>query len=339
MLRLHINVSVWRGQMSEASKTQRVEAYKDHRVQLLLSKFISGELSALTPVYDPNYGYRYPVVEAIAGEPRTTDEFLKKLFETGILKRELYDKIVYCPKCNSANVSTHYCCPHCKSFDVRKSSLIEHVQCGYIDTEEHYRVGQKLVCPKCRKELIKPDVDYRKAGVWCTCNECGKSFDIPVTAHFCRNCHQNFIFEESLYKDAYSYKMSENVMQEAALGWIMIAPIKEFLENRGFEVEAPGFLKGKSGAGHMFDIRASQAGISRNVTVIDLATATNDEASEQPVIAMFAKVYDTAPDKALLIAIPRMSKNGKKLAALYKIELVEAKDQKGVLKGLQALMG
>jgi transcription elongation factor Elf1 len=324
--------------MSKASKDQRVKLYKDHNVQLLISKFVSGELSKLNPVYDPKYGYSYPVVDVIVGDPSGTDELLQSLSEAGVLKRELYDKIVYCPSCDTANVSMHYCCPHCKSFDVRKSALIEHIQCGYIDIEEKFRKDDKLVCPRCRKELTKPDVDYHKAGVWCTCNECGKSFDIPVPAHFCRDCRRNFTFEESLYKDVYSYSLTPEAMKEATLGWILIAPIRKFLESRGLEVESPGFLKGKSGASHMFDIIASPTGVKRNITVIDLATSADDIVSEQPVIALFAKTYDVSPDKACLVAIPRMSENGKKLAALYKLELIEAKDQNDAIKALNVCM-
>jgi len=324
--------------MSKASKDQRVKLYKDRNVQLLISKFVSGELSKLNPVYDSKYGYKYPVVDAIVGDPSRTYGLLQSLFETGVLKRELYDKIVYCPSCDTANVSMHYCCPHCRSFDVRKSALIEHIQCGYIDTEEKFRKDGKLVCPRCRKELTRPDVDYHKAGVWCACNECGKSFDIPVPAHFCRDCRRNFTFEEAFYKDVYSYSLTPEAMKEATLGWILIAPIREFLEGHGFKVESPGFLKGKSGANHMFDITASPTGVKRNITVIDLATSADDIVSEQPVISMFAKIYDVSPDKACLVAIPKMSDNGKKLASLYKIELVEAKDQNDAIKALKACM-
>ena len=324
--------------MSKVPKNQRVKLYKNHSVQLFISKFVSGELSKLDPVYDPKYGYRYPVVDAILDEPSSTDEFLERLFKAGVLKRELYDKIVYCPYCNSANVSIHYCCPHCKSFNIKKSALIEHIQCGYIEIEERFRKNDKLVCPRCRKELTRPDVDYHKAGVWCTCNECDKSFDIPVPAHFCRDCRKGFTFEESLYKDVYSYSSTSEAMKEATVGWIMIAPIREFLQSRGFEVESPGFLKGKSGASHMFDITASPAGVKRNITVIDLATSTDDVVSEQPVIAMFAKIYDVSPDMACLVTIPKMGENGKRLVGLYKIKLIEAKDQKEVIKALGACL-
>ncbi len=324
--------------MSKASKEQRADVYKDHRVQLLLSKFMSGKLGKLEPVYDPKLGYTYPIVEKIVGDAQSANEFLTKLFEVGILKRELFDKFVPCVHCGSPNVSVHYCCPYCKSFKIEKSSLIEHVPCGYIDAEEHFQKKGKLVCPRCRKTLTKLDVDYIKAGSWCVCSECGKSFDISVVSHFCRDCHRDFTFDEALYKNMYSYTLSEDVMQEATLSWTLIAPIKEFLESDGFKVESPGFLKGKSGTSHMFDVTAYRSRKDRNITVIDLAASTGDFVPEQTVIAMFAKVYDTVPDRACLVAIPKMSRDGKRLAKLYNIKLIEAKDYKKAIKGLKASM-
>jgi len=265
--------------MLKTSKMKRTELYKDTNTQVFLSKFLSGEIAELEPVYDSKIGYRYPIVEAIIGSASEAEEFLNELYEVGILERTLYDKIVYCPKCDSANISVHYCCPYCKSFNIQKSSLIEHVKCGYMDVEGNFRKGNKLVCPKCHKELKKPDVDYRRAGIWCACKDCDKSFDIPTTAHFCRDCHANSTFEDAVIKDVYSYSLKEEVREEAAVGWVVIAPITEFLEENGFEVESPAFLKGKSGANHMFDMAAYKGDKARKVTVIDLASSTEDAKS------------------------------------------------------------
>jgi transcription elongation factor Elf1/ATP-dependent Clp protease adapter protein ClpS len=320
--------------MPKASKKEQQSLYKDHKVQLLISKFSSGEIDALNPVFDPNLGIRYPLVDEVVGDGANANDFLEKLFKGGVLKRKLYDKIIYCPSCNSSNVSIHYTCPHCKSFDIKKSALIEHIKCGYIDTEDKFTKGNKLVCPKCNKELINPDIDHNRAGVWCSCNQCTKSFDIPVPSHFCRRCKEEFSFEEAVYKNVYSYNLSSEAKKAATIGWIMIGPIMELLENLGYTVESPGFLKGKSGTRHMFDLTAVSAE-GNNTTVIDLSTS-DDVVSEQSVISMFAKIFDTNPDQACLVAIPKMNENGRNLASLYKIELIEAKDQNAAMEALKA---
>jgi hypothetical protein len=315
-----------------------MELYKQRDTQLLLSKFLSGEVTELEPTYDARLGYLYPTVEAIVGNAGNTESFLKKLHDAGILGRKLFDKIVICPKCNSASVSIHYCCPYCKSFDIQKSSLIEHVKCGYMDVEENFRKSGKLICPKCHEELKKLDVDYRRAGIWCVCKDCGKSFDIPLTGLFCRDCHLNFTFEDAVIKDIYSYRMKEEAKQEAGLGWVLVAPVKEFLTEIGMDVEGPAFLKGKSGANHMFDVVARSKDASGKATVIDLATSLEGSVSEQPVIALFAKIFDVSPQRAFLVAIPRMNDNGKKMAELYNIRVIEARDQKEAVKSLATMI-
>ena len=321
--------------MQKANKKETLELYRDHNTQIFLSKFLSGEIKTLEPVYDPPNGYRYPVIEAIVSDASHVESFLSKLYQAGILEKKLYDKVISCPKCGSANVSFRYCCPFCKSFDVQKSSLIEHVKCGYMDVEANFRQGDKYVCPKCHEELRKIDVDYRKAGVWCTCKECSKSFDIPVSEHFCRNCHANSTFEEAQIKDVYSYTLKDSVREESSLSWLLVAPIREFLVKEGLKVESPAFLKGKSGANHSFDIVAYKGAASRKVIVVDLAKSTENVVSEQPVIALFAKIFDVSPERAFLIAIPRLSENGKKMAELYNIHAIEAKNQDEALKALK----
>ncbi|MEM2385365.1 MAG: hypothetical protein QXO67_00120 [Candidatus Bathyarchaeia archaeon] len=321
--------------MLKAGKAERFTLYKERDVQIFLGKFLGEEISELKPTLDLNVGYRYPEVETILGSPSKVEEFLNRLYAVGILKRRLYDKIIYCPNCGSQNISTHYCCPYCKSFNIQKGSLIEHVKCGYMDVEENLLKDGKLVCPKCKEELKRPEVDYRRAGIWCTCRECGKSFDIPVPRHFCRECQSKFTFEDAEIKDVYTYTLNENVRDEITAGWVFVTPIKEFLVENGFQVEAPAFLRGKSGANHMFDIAAYRGDRAGKVTVVDVALATENTVLEQPVIALFAKMYDVSPENAFLVAIPRLGENAKKMAELYNIKVIEARDAKEVMKALK----
>jgi hypothetical protein len=320
--------------MQKAERKETPELYKDRNTQILLSKFLSGEIKTLEPVYDPRAGYRYPVVEAIVGDASQVEPFLNRLHDSGVLEKKLYDKVVLCPNCESTNISFRYCCPFCKSFDIQKSSLVEHVKCGYMDLEAHFRKGGKYVCPKCHEEMRTLDVDYRKAGVWCSCKNCGKSFDIPVSEHFCRNCRGTSTFEEASIKEVHSYTLKESVRKESSMSWFLVAPIREFLIGVGMTVESPAFLKGKSGANHSFDIAAYKDS-SKKMIVVDLATSTESVVSEQPVIALFAKIFDVSPEKAFLIAIPRLSDNGKKMAELYSIHAIEAPNQAEALKTLR----
>jgi hypothetical protein len=315
------------------------DVYGDSRVQALVSNLMGGDVHALHPIFDLRFGVRYPDVEMIVGEPPSDREFLERLYEAGILKRELYDMVVCCPSCASANASTRYCCPICKSFIIKRSSLIEHVKCGYMDVEEKFRLGGRLVCPKCHVKLTRPDVDYRRAGVWCTCKSCGKSFDIPATYHFCRECGQVFTFEEADFREAYVYSLNVEAVKDLTLNWTMFKPIRDYLESRGFNVESPGFLQGKSGVKHMFDIVAHDEGARRKVIAVNISTSTgNDAVQDQPVIEMFAKAFDSQVDSAFLIAIPKISETGRKLACLYKIKVVEAKNPEEAITKMEEQM-
>ncbi|MEM3774783.1 MAG: hypothetical protein QXX92_07295 [Candidatus Bathyarchaeia archaeon] len=305
----------------------------DRRVQALLNKFMSGKVKALTPLFDLKKVLVYPEVEEIVGDSESAEQFLSKLHECGILKRELYDKIVCCPKCESVNVSILYSCPFCGSFDMERSSLIEHIKCGYMDVEEKFLKKDGLTCPKCGCKLAEMDVDFRRAGVWCTCNKCGKSFDIPVPRHFCRDCQTKFTFEDAKLKDAYTYSLNEELVKIVAMDWAILAPIGKLLEDRGFKVETPGFVEGRSGVRHMFDMIAYNNGRKPYKIAINISTSTDGKpVQEQAIIDMFAKAYDSNIEKAILIAMPKISENGKRLANLYKIRIIEAKNPEEALE-------
>jgi hypothetical protein len=323
--------------MQKAENKSVLELNQDRNSQVLLGKFLSGEIKTLQPTYDSQNGYHYPIVEEIVGDASQVEPLLENMSEMGVLDRTLYDKTILCSTCNSPNISFRYCCPFCKSFDIQKSSLVEHIKCGYMDLEANFRQGDKLICPKCHEELRKIEVDYRKAGVWCTCGNCNKSFDIPVSEHFCRNCNAKSTFEEATIKDVYSYTLNQNAKAESFQTLFLAAPVQEFLAKEGLIVKPNGFLRGKSGAKHSFDIIAHEKDTddTQKAVVVDLATSTGDVVSEQPVIALFAKVFDVSPERAFLIAIPRLNENGKRMAELYNISVIEAENPTEATKALK----
>jgi transcription elongation factor Elf1 len=307
---------------------------EDYDKQALLSKFLNGDIKTLEPTYDPNTGYHYPAVEAVVGDAGKAQSLLDKLTEEKTLEEKLFDKVIYCPHCGSSGISFRYCCPFCKSFNIKKSSLIEHVKCGYMDLEENFRKGSKMICPKCHEELLKMDVDYRKAGMWCACKDCGKNFDIPVPEHYCTHCHSTSNFEQATIKDVYSYALSANAKEKMSSDMFLVAPTRDLLIKEGFQVESPAYLTGKSGAKHSFNLAAYSQDKTK-IIVVDLAMSDGGLVSEQPVIALFAKTFDVSPTKAFLLAIPKLNDNARKMAELYSIKAIDASSQAEAVAALK----
>ena len=65
--------------MQETVKKDVVEISQDRNSQVLLGKFLNGDVKILIPVYDTQTGYRYPLVEEIVGGTSQVEPFLEKL--------------------------------------------------------------------------------------------------------------------------------------------------------------------------------------------------------------------------------------------------------------------
>jgi hypothetical protein len=315
--------------VKKTRKKEKTKAKKESVSQRLLERIHEDNITKIEPVYDPEKGCNnsYPIVESVVGSDVKIEPLLEEIAESGVLVKELFDKTVLCPNCNSQYISTRYNCPYCNSFDIEKSSLIEHVKCGYMDVEQNFRKGKKLVCPKCNGILESENFDHKKAGVWCKCNNCNKNFDIPTPSHFCRKCGTISTFEEINLKNVYSYKVKDAAQLGLKNKEFVNNAINNFLIKEGWRVKSPATVKGKSGAQHSFDIVAFKGSKSENPIVIDITTSSEKAVSEQPVVTLFAKIFDVSPKKSFLVAMPKLNENGKKMAKLYKIQVIEGQDQ------------
>ena len=326
--------------MKKTRKKEANKGNKESNAQRVLDGIHQEDITEIKPVYDPDMKCIncYPIVEKFVESNIKIEPILEEIAETGVLVKELYDKMVLCPKCNSRNTTTRYICPYCNSFDIEKSSLIEHVKCGYMDVEQKFRKEKKLACPKCGSELNKADFDYKKAGVWCKCNNCEKNFDIPTPSHFCRKCGSISTFEEINLKNVFSYKVKEATKKGLSSSPIVNTGITKFLTENGWKVESPASIKGKSGAEYSFDIAAFRGPKKDKTIVIDVAVSSEEEVAEQPVVALFAKIFDVSPKKSVLVTVPKLNKNGKKMAELYNIQIIEAKNQTQAIDRLKEIL-
>lgn len=315
---------------------ERLSLYQDPAVQLLLSKFLRAEIVELVPDFDLGHTVRYREVEdVVEGDSEAAKQLVEKLWDTGIFKRKFHEKIIVCPSCLSANITSDYVCPNCNSIDIERKTLLEHTMCGTIDGIDSFLVAGGLLCPKCNKELIEAGADYQKLGSWFECSQCNQRSDMPSPIHRCRNCGHIFTIKDAGFVTIYAYRLSAEAEDEFKRSYLIMKPIGEVLEDFQYRVEMPSQIAGRSGALHRFDVVATKGS---ETVVLDLM-ASDKEIDEVPVASMYASIFDVAPSQSILVAIPGLTDKGKKLALLYRITVIEATDSQNAADQLKEKFG
>jgi hypothetical protein len=109
----------------------------------------------------------------------------------------------------------------------------------------------------------------------------------------------------------------------------------ELLRKYGFTVSAPETLLGTSGVRHTFDIGATREDAK---LFLDL-TSAQVEVGVDRIAEFYAKMLDAKPQKGILITIPRLSEDAKKLTGMYDVNVISAESlDEAVQKLALALM-
>src|SRR4030066_591826 len=201
-------ISIGAPDIEDEIKLERREAYVEVETQKLLRDLLHNEArEEAIPSSDPATGFVYKSVEPIFEE--TTDnrnvvEFLERLTRLDILKKSFYDSVSACPNCESTTLTLHTNCPKCKSHHISKTSLTEHIPCGYIGEREKYIDGK---CPKCGHSL--DEAPFADMGRWYVCKECGEKFEHPQFDVVCRSCDTIFQIESADLKEVSKYALND----------------------------------------------------------------------------------------------------------------------------------
>lgn len=312
-------------------ENERYNTYKEPEVEQFLTKIIDKK-PEIAPVFDLEFGYRYPdVEEGLRKEPKESREFLERMTQVGILERKLHSMELRCPKCNGPNIDTNYVCPFCKSIDVKRDALIEHLACGYIDVLTNFKSDGGYICPKCHSKLELGN--YRLAGSWYACSSCGKRVEFPTPQHKCRSCETVFNLDGAIYERVYIYSLSKISRDDISHGILLRSAIMERATAVGYEVKAPYLIKGNSGVEHTFDMLLLKQDTKRAVDII----LSDSPISQIEIIKEYTKVIDTGAI-LYLIAIPELSGDAKKLAVFYKMNVVESASAQRALESLNVFL-
>jgi predicted RNA-binding Zn-ribbon protein involved in translation (DUF1610 family) len=302
---------------------ERREAYIDPKTRSFLRKLLeSGEKEEIIPIYQLGAGFVYPITcEGMNdnGAINTSRECLENLTKLGILNERFYDSAVACPNCQSTTITLHTRCPNCKSHNVEKTNLTEHIPCGYIDQKENYKNNQ---CPKCGEQLV--DAQYRSMGRWYVCQECKERFENPESDLVCRKCIKKFTIKEAQVVELPKYSLNLERRNEIRQNVASLDDVRAILTNLGFRVELPGVVIGqKSGMQHQFSLIAKRQINDREIVVALDHAVSESEVQTSPLILFVYKTSEVRVDIPVFMAVPKLDDSAKKIAQGHNILLIE----------------
>lgn len=277
----------------------------------------------VTPERAPStmMGYRYSLAEEYF--TKNAREELEMLAEKGLMERGFYGRELGCPKCGSINLILRFHCSHCNGLNIVKSTILEHVSCGYVGPEEEFKGGK---CLKCGKEVKQIGVDYVKQGMMYRCLECKHIFQTPVEKLYCANDLTSLNKTDAIEVILYSYIITPRLEEEINKALYQRKYIANKLSELGFRAESPALIKGRSGLQQTFYMVASSgAGFVKTSIIIEMLGA-EVEVSTNEIFALYARAIDVGAYGIVLAAIPRLSDDAKKAAESYGIDYVESPD-------------
>ena len=315
---------------------ERREAYIDPKTRDLLRKLLQdGDKEEIIPIYSPKSGFIYPLTGMQLNESEVGNiprEHLENLAELNILQKEFYDSVSVCPNCQSTIITLHNRCPRCKSHNVEKTSLTEHIPCGYIDQRSKYVQDH---CPKCGEPLIEGQ--YRNMGRWYVCKDCEERFENPELDVVCHNCNKSFTVKEAQLMEIPKFSLNLARKKEIRQNVASLENIRDLLVELGFNVEIPGLAVGqKSGMQHHFSLIAKkQVGDQEMVIALDHAVSES-EVSSSPLILYIYKTSEITVDIPVFVAMPKLNETAKKIAQGHEILLIEgSSDEKDAIEKIR----
>jgi hypothetical protein len=177
----------------------------DPRMILLARLAVRGR--DMEPARDPSFRetVSYPDATAVPDALALAEE----LVCLGLLERKFFDKLITCPRCDSARLSVREHCGACQSTDLVEETLVHHLRCSTQGPEGDFRQGTSLVCPKCRLHLEHFSVDYDRPGNVMLCRSCGHISTDAGVGFMCLDCEQAGNTDETGTRTVWRYQVSE----------------------------------------------------------------------------------------------------------------------------------
>lgn len=192
----------------------RIEAMReinqagDSNFALKVLRFIHTRQNEVKPIPSAKEisGYIFPCLQPLfpkkdIGVLETLDYLESQKLVTGTLVNHSYA----CTHCGCAFLNFFETCPDCGSGELRSEELLHHFRCAYVGEMSDYHQGNRLVCPKCDRQLKHIGVDYDKTSVVFHCKSCSNTFQEPKVLTSCYDCWRETEPENQFMRSIKSY--------------------------------------------------------------------------------------------------------------------------------------
>jgi hypothetical protein len=201
---------------------QSVLTSNDPRIVLLARLAVRGR--DMEPTRDPSF--RETVTYADAAAVPDALRLAEELVSLGLLERQFFDKLITCPRCESARLSVRERCSACDSTDLIEEPVVHHLRCSTQAPEHDFRHGTSLICPKCRLHLEHFSVDYDQPGSVMLCRQCGYMSTDSAVGFICLDCQAEGDTDEIGISTLWRYRLTEAGLARVKCGHPMPTSVR-----------------------------------------------------------------------------------------------------------------
>jgi CheY-like chemotaxis protein/nucleoside diphosphate kinase len=299
---LHTAAVEWKRKNKEKKLLLDIHSRKILKHMLANSSVIKERYDSNTTLTD-NKGKNFKnLIKDFETSERTTIENLEKLVSANYLTKYPTGLTIACPKCQSINLNSHYTCQNCNSSDFVKGEIMEHNKCGYTDLSMVFedKSLDKLVCPKCNKELKLIGVDYFRLESAFKCRKCTIIFSSPFQTFDCNNCDsKGFKYADLGWRSLYTYSLSSSKVSEIKQQVVSLDEIVKHFTDFGFKVNTDYMIHSNYQTLGPFDLVAQKNDIT--MIISSFGDDMEDNVSKLFELNMIDKVISGRVHKVVIL--------------------------------------
>lgn len=133
-----------------------------------------------------------------------SDEAYASWVEAGVLRPQVLDHVLVCPKCGAVP-TFRFACRRCSSGRLQRELMVHHFACAHVGPVSQFRDEKSLRCPKCQTSHLIAGTDFEYAPGEHTCLDCGTKDREATQIGHCLSCDTRFPLHQAVEQELLGY--------------------------------------------------------------------------------------------------------------------------------------